>query len=422
MVKSGFAKRILARFDALSYRDYRLVFFASTISVTGNWMEIVLRNWLVYQISGSAFILGLSNLVHWLPFLVLSPLAGVFVDRWDKRLIMILAQIVLTLVTFLLGLLTIIGKIEVWHVILLVLIHGIAEAFDNPARQSLISDLVKRETVMNAVSLSSAVYFTARLLGPAIGGLLISTSGIGAGFIINAATFIPYILVLPFIHTAPTAQGIKQKKVWQSFKEGLEYIFTNKATLAVLVLVGLTSIFSISYMTLLPIFAEEVLFIGPQGLGFLNSAIGLGGILGALFLAYYSVQIRQKGLFICLAAASFGLFLLLFSFSRLYWFSLLCLTLAGSSNVVFNSGSNATLQTGCPSELRGRIMGVFTMTSLGTNVLGSLIVGSLGELLGAPLGLAISAFMSILVVTGVYFFIPSIHILNKNEYQNEEGC
>ncbi|MBC7347812.1 MAG: MFS transporter [Clostridia bacterium] len=218
---------IRGRFAALGYRDFRLVFLTAALSNTGNWMEIVLRNWLVYEISGSAFALGLCNLAHWLPFLILSPLAGAYVDRWDKRWVILSAQVTLTLVTLTLGLLTITGRIGIWQVVVLVLIHGVAESFDNPARQSLVSDLVGRKVVINAVSLNSAMYYGTRLVGPAIGGLLIAVSGTGIGFIINAATFLPYIFVLPFIHPRSASQGRVEQKAWKALLEGLAACVNN---------------------------------------------------------------------------------------------------------------------------------------------------------------------------------------------------
>lgn len=402
---------IRGRFAALGYRDFRLVFLTAALSNTGNWMEIVLRNWLVYEISGSAFALGLCNLAHWLPFLILSPLAGAYVDRWDKRWVILCAQVTLTLVTLTLGLLTITGRIGLWQVVVLVLIHGVAESFDNPARQSLVSDLVGRKVVMNAVSLNSAMYYGTRLVGPAIGGLLIAASGTGIGFIINAATFLPYIFVLPFIHPRSASQGRVEQKAWKALLEGLDYIRADRAVLAILVTVGLISTFSVSYQTLMPIFAEEILRVGPQGLGLLSSAAGLGALVGALFLACYSMRLRRQGLFVCGAASLFGFSLLMFSFSRIYGFSLCCLVLAGASNVAFSSTTNAILQTSSPDDLRGRVMGAFTMTSLGTNVFGSLIMGSLGEVLGAPHGLAVAALIAVFMAAAAYAFVPEMRRL-----------
>ncbi len=400
------------RFSALHYRDFRLIFFTGGISTIGNWMEIVLRNWLVYQISGgSPLILGLSNLVHWLPFLLLSPLAGVYVDRWGKKGVLMVAQSILTIVTMLLGVLTLMGIIQIWHILVLVLIHGISEAFDNPARQSLVSDLVAKGDVMNAISLNSAAFYGTRLIGPAAGGFLIAAAGTGIGFLINGLTFVPYIIALHFIHPLSTSNRVG--KTWQDFKEGLSYVKSNPSALTILTTVGIISTFSVSYQALLPIFADDILLRGAKGLGFLSAATGLGAIIGSVFLAYNSHRIAREGRFICLMATAFGVSLLVFSFSKFFWLSLLCLVVAGASNVAFSSSGNAVLQTNTPDSLRGRVMGVFTMTSMGTNVFGSLILGELGATFGAPGGLAISSSIAITTAVMSYVLAPGLRQLRK---------
>ncbi len=408
---STVSKTIAARFQALQSRDFRLVFFTGAISNTGNWMEIVLRNWLVYQISGSAFILGLSNFVHWLPFLVLSPITGVYVDRWDKRWVLFWAQGTLTVVTILLGVLTISDHIAVWHVMVLVLIHGISETFDSPARQAIVSELVGKEAVLNAVSLNSAIFNGTRFIGPAIGGALIVASGVGLGFIINGLTFIPYMVALLFVRKTFDLNRVKRANAWGDLLEGLRYIKKERTALTILLTVAVISVFSVSFVTLLPVFAKDILKVGPQGLGFLSGANGLGALISSLAIAYWANSLRRNGVFICVMAGIYGLSLLIFSFSLSYALSLFCMLMVGASNVAFSTSSNAVLQTQCPQNLRGRIMGIYTMTSLGTNVFGSLIMGSLGQALGAPLGLGISAFMAIAMAIAAFAISPSLRKL-----------
>ncbi len=374
-------------------------------------MEIIIRNWLVYRISGgSPMILGLSNLVHWLPFLILSPIAGVFVDRWEKRWLLVATQSTLTLVTTMLGVLTLMETIQIWHILVLTLIHGISEAIDSPARQSLVSDLVDKGAVMNAISLNSTAYYGTRLIGPAIGGFLITIAGIGLGFLINALTFVPYILALLFIR--PTRSSRLEGKTWRNFIEGLSYVRNNPAALTILIVVGIISVFTISYQTLLPIFADDILRVGPKGLGLLSAATGLGSVIGSLLLAFYSHRITRQGRFICAMAACFGVSLLIFAFSKVFWVSLLCLVVTGASNTTFTSSGNAVLQTNVPANLRGRVMGVFAMTSQGTNVFGSLLIGGLGSAFGATGGLAISSAIAVLAAVMSFVLAPGLRRLH----------
>ena len=408
---TGASGEIKGRFAALKYRDYRLIFLTGGISTIGNWMEIVLRNWLVYQISnGSPMILGLSNFVHWLPFLILSPIAGVFVDRWEKRWLLVATQGTLTLVTTLLGVLTLLGTIQIWHIMVLTLIHGISEAVDSPARQSLVSDLVDKGAVMNAISLNSTVFYGTRLIGPAIGGFLITAAGTGIGFLINALTFVPYIVALLFIR--PMVSSPLTGKTWGNFIEGLRYVGKNPAALTILIVVGVISVFTSSYQALLPIFADDILHAGPKGLGFLSAATGLGSVIGSLLLAFYSHRLTRQGLFICAMAACFGGSLLIFALSKVYWVSLLCMVVTGASNTTFTSSGSAVLLTNVPAQFRGRVMGVFTMTSQGTNVFGSVLIGGLGSAFGATGGLAISSAIAVLAAAMALILAPGFRRLH----------
>ena len=403
---------VKGRFEALKYRDYSLMFVTGGISNVGNWMEIVLRTWLVYEISGgSPWVLGLSNLVHWLPFLLLSPLAGVFADRWEKRWLLVVTQSILTLVTTMLGVLSLLGIVKIWHILLLTFIHGLSEATDNPARTSLVSDLVDKGTLMNAVSLNATAFYGTRLIGPAIGGFLIAAAGTGLGFIINALTFVPYIVALFFIRPAPSVRP--QSNPWENFKEGLGYVSQNRAALTILIVVGIISVFMVSYQSLLPIFADDILRAGPEGLGMLSAATGLGAVMGSLLLAFYSHRVVRQGRFICLMGAVFGLALLVFAFSKVYWFSLLCLVVAGAGNPTFASSGNAVLLTDVPAHLRGRIMGVFTMISQGSNVFGSLMIGGLGSAFGAAGGLAISSAVAVIAAAVSFALLPGTGKLGK---------
>lgn len=411
--------RTKGRFKALQYRDYRLTFYTGIINTTGNWMEGLIRNWLVYQISGgSPLMLGLANLVHWLPFLLLSPIAGVFSDRWEKRWLLVVTQSILTIVTTLLGILTFWGKIQFWQILLLTLIHGVSEATDSPARHSLVSDLVDKETVMNAISLNSFAFYGTRLIGPAIGGYLIAAAGTGIGFLINAVTFVPYIVALLFIR--PSQSGRLEGRTWQSFKDGLGYVRKNHTALTILTVVGMISVFMVSYSTLMPIFANDILRVGPEGLGLLSTAVGLGAVIGSFLLAFYSQRVTRPGRFICLTATSFGVSLLIFSLSTRFWLSLICLVATGASSTTFSSSGNAVLQTNVPANLRGRVMGVFTMTSQGSNVFGNLLIGGLGSTFGAPGGLAISSSIAIAVAILAFALAPEFRRL-QTKYL-EESC
>ncbi len=271
---------------ALKHKNYRLFFGGQIISLTGSWMQQVALSWLVYRMTGSAFILGLVSFSSQIPILILSPIAGVLIDRMNKHRIIIATQTLLMLQAFLLTFLVFSNVVEVWQIILLNIFSGIVNAFDLPARQSFIVEIVeKREDLGNAIALNSSIFNSARLVGPSIAGILISAVGEGICFLINGLSFIAVIVALLAMKIKAHHIEAKHSDMLQGFKKGINYTFGFIPIRAILLLIALISIVGMPYTILMPVFAKEILHGGPHTLGFLMGAIGIGALCGAFYLA-----------------------------------------------------------------------------------------------------------------------------------------
>ncbi len=386
---------------ALKHKNYRLFFSGQIISLTGSWMQQVALSWLVYRLTESAFMLGLVGFSSQIPILFLTPFAGVLIDRLNKHRIIITTQILLMLQAFLLTFLVLYDIIEVWQIIILNIFLGFVNAFDLPARQSFVVEMVeKREDLGNAIALNSSIFNSARLAGPSIAGILISAVGEGICFLINGISYIAVIAALLLMNIRAHHLEAKQSDMLQGFKEGIKYTFGFIPIRIILLLIALISIVGMPYTILMPIFAKEILHGGPHTLGFLMGAIGVGALCGAFYLASRKT-ILGLGKVIGIAAASFGTGLILFSLSTNFVLSMILLLITGMSMMVQMSSSNTILQTIVEDKMRGRVMSFYTTAFTGMAPFGSLIAGSLASEIGAPNTLIIGGICCI-IGAGIY--------------------
>ncbi|MDH4222145.1 MAG: MFS transporter [candidate division Zixibacteria bacterium] len=378
-------------FRSLRHRNYRLFWFGQMISLIGTWMQNVAQGWLVLRLSNSPFLLGAVSAFAGLPILFFSLPAGVLADRVNKRKFLIFTQIGAMLLAFILAFLAFTGLVKVWHVMFLALCLGLVMAFDAPARQAFIKEMVGKDDLLNAIALNSAIFNGARILGPAVAGILISLTGEAGCFFINGLSYLAVIAGLYMMKMQDIVFQSRNSSFLISFKQGISYIIGNKKVLALILMASTMSIFGLSYAVLMPVFARDILKAGSSGLGFLMSAAGIGAISAGLGLA--SRKKEEKLKYMQAGITVFFISLLLFSFSKSFFFSFIFLIGAGWGMISLVATCNTLLQEIIPDELRGRVMSFYVMMFMGTMPLGSLIAGTLGEAVGVIWAVRVGALL-----------------------------
>jgi MFS family permease len=374
---------------ALRHRNFRLFFSGQIISLIGSWLTTVATSWLVYKICRHSIpdqataMLGFVAFASQFPIFLIVPFAGVWVDRWNKRSILILTQTASMLQSFALAYLTLSGQITISQIIFLCVVQGIINAFDMPARQSYVVEMVDdKRDLGNAIALNSSMVHTARLLGPSIAGILISTVGEGYCFLVDGFSYGAVLTSLVFIRT-PKRQPVQHKAALEQLKEGLRYAWGFPPARALLLLVATASLMFTSQSVLMPVIADKILHGNEKTLGFLLGASGLGALTGSLYLASRE-SIVGLGRVILRAATALGIGLFCFGFSRTLYLSAPILLIAGLSTVLLMASSNTILQTIVDDDKRGRIMSLFSMAFMGTAPFGALLSGYLASWIGAP--------------------------------------
>lgn len=373
---------------ALRSRHYRLFVAGQLISLIGTWMQMVAQSWLIYRLTGSAALLGLLGFAGQIPVFVLAPLGGVIADRVRRHRVLVTTQTIMMALAAALAALTLSGNVRVSHLFVLASVLGIANAFDIPARQAFVVEMVEREDLMNAIALNSSMVNGARVVGPAIAGVVVAAVGEGWCFLLNALSYVAVIgalLLMRLPHRPPPAP---RTSAWASIVEGFVFSWRTAPVRALLLLLGLVSLMGMPYSVLMPIFADRILHGGPDAYGLLMSASGVGALAGAATLTVRR-HIRGLGRWIALSAAGFGLSLIAFAFSRSLWLSALLLVPAGFCMMVEMAASNTLIQAMVPDRLRGRVMAVYSMMFMGMAPLGALIAGALAAPFGAPATVAI---------------------------------
>jgi MFS family permease len=410
-IQSGL-KRI---FRALSHKNYRLFFGGQSISLIGTWMQQVAMNWLVYRLSHSALLLGVVGFTGRAPTFFLASLAGVYVDRWNRRRILIATQTLAMIQALILAALVLAGGIAVWHIVLLSIVLGIVNAFDVPARQAFVIDMVgDKENLGNAIALNSSMVNGARLVGPSIAGVLIGTAGEGTCFLLNGLSYIAVIASLLAMEITSRKRA-QPSPVWSSLKEGFAYAFGFPPIRSLLLLLALVSLMGMPYVVLMPIFAENIHHGGAQALGFLLGASGVGALAGAIYLASRK-SVLGLGRIIVLASSTFGAGLVLFSLSRLFAVSLALLAVVGFGMMVQMTSTNTILQTMVDEDKRGRVMSFYTMAFMGMVPFGNLLAGGLASVLGAPETVMMGGFLCILGSVAFAIGLPSLRKMARPVY------
>jgi MFS family permease len=403
-------------FRALYSRNYRLFFGGQGVSLIGTWMQQIAMSWLVYRMTNSAFFLGLIGFSSQICSFFFSPFAGVLSDRWNRHRILVATQSLSMIQAFILAALALTGAVTVLHLILLALFLGFVNAFDMPTRQAFVVEMVeKREDLGNAIALNSFLFNGARLVGPSIAGILISILGEGMCFLLNGLSFLAVIIALLSMKMTSHKGEITKTQVLQGFKEGVIYGLGFPPIRSILIFLGWISLVGTANTTLLPIFAKNILHGGPQTYGFLMAAIGVGAIIGAIFLAARK-SVLGLGRIIIIASSIFGIGLISFSLSHILWLSLSLLLLAGFGMMVHMASSNTILQTLVDDDKRGRVMSLYVMAFMGMAPFGSLAGGSLAGKIGAPYTLIIGGASCIL---GSFLFtkiLPSLRTMVRPIY------
>ncbi|HAW58234.1 MAG TPA: MFS transporter [Bacteroidales bacterium] len=397
-------------FRSLHYRNFRLFFIGQSISLIGTWIQRIALPWLVYDLTKSAFLLGLIGFAGQIPMFFIAPFAGVLTDRLNRYQLLIATQVFAMLQAFILAFLVLSGQINVGLILILNILLGCINAFDTPVRQSFFIEIIdKKEDLPNAIALNSSMVNAARLLGPSIAGVLIAFTGEGICFLINAVSYIPVVTSLLMMRIPKKLQPRNSSHVFNEQKEGFTYTFGHKALKYIILLLALVSLMGMPYTVLMPVFAKEILHGGSHTFGFLMGASGLGALCGALYLASKK-NVLGLGKLIAYSAALFGLSLLIFSFSRRFEFSIFLMIFIGLGMMLQMASSNTLLQTLSDDDKRGRVMSFYTMAYMGTAPFGSLLAGGLADIIGVAFTIG---FGGICCIIGAVIFWQKLPVLRQ---------
>ena len=403
--------RIVEALSALRHRNYRLYWLGQLSSVLAQNMEGIAQSWLVLELTNSPLLLGLTGLAFAIPTITLTLLGGVVADRADRRRIMIFSQLGSASIFFILATLVVVGRIALWHVMTLAFLSGCIRAFDRPSRMALLPQMVPREDIPNAVAVGGTIWQLNRLVGPAVAGLLIYLIGIGPTYyfcFIASLSAVCLWLGIRFEHQ-PTA--VSSGGLLQHMMDGLNFIRKNEIYYTFISMTFFNSVFGMSYLILMPVFARDVLTVGSQGFGFLQSAGGLGALCGVLAVAYFSHS-RGKGRQAIGGAIIFGILLIFFALSKSYPLSLILACALGIASQFYITMINAILQVNLPDQLRGRVMGIYGLTWELMPV-GGLIAGAIAEYAGAPAAVVVGGAFVAVMALAIAIFSPNMRRLEQ---------
>ena len=402
---------------ALRHRNFRLFTIGQFISLNGNWMQQVAMGWLIYRLTNSALLLGLVAFAGQSPVFFLAPIAGVIADRANRHRVVIIMQLLMMIQATLLASLVFFEVVQYWHILMLSVVFGIINAFEIPVRQAFLLEMVQsRDDLANAIALNSSVFNGARLVGPAIAGFVIAAFGEGTAFILNAISYLAVLAALLAMHIVPREKKRIRGRVLSNLREGFSYAFGFPPIRVVLNLVAAAALFGVPFTVLLPVFAVEVLHGDARTLGLLMSAVGVGALSGALYLAARE-SVRGLSRVITICATLFGAALVLFGFSSYLWLSLVTLAIAGFGMMVLMAASNTFLQTVSDDDKRGRIVSLYTMSYIGLAPFGSLLAGALAQRLGAQLTIALGGITTMVAAMLFAQHIPQFRLLVRPIYQ-----
>ena len=407
-------QRAPRRFGALAHRDFTLLWIGLLVSNAGTWMQNVAQGWVIYNLTDDRLALGAMGLAFGLPMVLFPLLGGVVADRIDRLTLLKLTQTAALLLTALLAALTWLGSVQFWHFWTIAFASATVLAFDNPARQALIPDLVPRDDLMSAISLNSVSFTGAQLVGPALAGLILAAFGrdlLKAGalvFLVNAVSYLAVLVPLFFIRPRHDASGEPddRRSGGNALVDGLRYVRSQPVLVLLIATVAVTSIFGRSFTLLLPIFARDVLDVGGEGLGWLNAAAGLGTIAAGLALAAFAHDLSRRALvvggIVALTASIYG-----FALSGSYALSLLLLALSGAAGTAMAASVATQIQSTVPGQLRGRVMSLNTLALIGLGPLGAFVSASMARVLPIQLAIAATASVMLLYLIATLLIVPA---------------
>jgi MFS family permease len=383
-------------FNALKYRNYRLFITGQVISLSGTWMQRVAQAWLVYELTKSAFALGVVGFATRVPVIFLSLFAGVLADRTDKRRILITSQVIAMIQAVVLAALTLTGAVRFWHVALLGAVLGATQSFDAPTRHSFFKEMVGQKDLMNAIALNSTAFNMARLVGPAIAGVLIYAIGIGGCFVVNALSFVAVIVAYLMMRFELRPIEASGRSHWEELKEGLDYVRNHVIVRTAVTLIGVASFLTFSYATLMPVFANRVLGGDARVFAGLMTAVGAGALVTALIVASLG-NFERKGLLTTAGVLAFPASMIGLSFTHTTALATSICFLLGAGMILLTASMNTLVQSAISDRLRGRVMSLYVLVFLGPLPFGNLLAGKLAETLGVVATLRLGAGISLVI-------------------------
>ena len=397
-------------FSSLRHIDYRYLWFGTVFMSAGQWIQQVTLSWLVYDLTGSSVLLGVLNGLRALPFLIASPIAGVAADRMDRRRLILCSESVLVMTSIAMGALVATGVLAVWHLFVFTVVTGISWAFVDPIRQSMVPMLVPKQDLMNAVALNSAAFNMTKVIGPSLGGVLIVAFGVAANFFIQGLT---YAIVLLFVYrmvVPATPAQARHSSPLANLKEGLAYVWSNPIVFALMTAALVPRIFAMPFQTLMPVFQKDVFQVGPEGLGVLLTAPGLGAMIAGLALATLSSRIRRQGIFMLVSLVMLGVMTNLFSWSTSFPLAIIALVGEGAFQIFYMATTNTMLQVIVPDHLRGRVMSIYALDR-GLMPVGSLLAGVSAHYIGAPATVSLMGATVIVLALTLAWLAPVVRRL-----------
>ncbi|WP_143316702.1 MFS transporter [Clostridium sp. HBUAS56017] len=402
-VGNGVISKINNPFVSLKHRNFRYYWIGMCVSLIGTWMQNIAQPWLAYSLTDSPFLLSLIGILQFTPMLIFSLFAGVIIDKFSKKKILIFTQITSLIITLILAILVWSGQVQYWHILLMATLLGIVNTLDMPSRQSFIIELVGKEDLMNAIALNSMVFNVARIIGPAIAGIVMGYYGVKVCFFVNSISFAAVVVGLFFIKTKEVERKVKSDtKIIDEIKDGLKYIYKHNILLNTIIVVFIVGTFAPNFSVLVPVFAKEILNQNEAGFGILMSFMGMGSFIGAMFIATLS-KLGPKKIFIYVVPLIVGGFLIFTGISSAYILTGIFLAFTGFFFICFSSSANSTLQLNARNEYRGRVMSVYTLVFAGSTPIGNFYAGVITETFDARIGFI--ACGSIIIMLMILLFI-----------------
>jgi MFS family permease len=395
---------------SFGHRNFRLYWFGNLTSLIGTWIQNIASGWLVLQLTDSPFFVGLNSTVTWLPAWIVSLPAGAMADRFDKRRLMLWTQSLLAVFALVLAILTWTRIITIYHILVISTLSGFVVTMNSPIAQSLIPDLVNRRNVLNAIALNSAMFNSARIIGPSIAGVLLGTIGAGACFGINSVSFLAIIGALLLIRLEPVERDPDTESVWHRILAGLRFVKNHKDIRTLIIMMSVFSSFGILYLALMPVFARDVFHAGSRGYGLMMTCIGIGAVVGGLTLATIS-RTRHKGRILVLGTLCLGLLVVAFSLVRTFALALPLLILIGFCQTSIASLTNTLVQTLAPDHIRGRALSVYMVAFNGMFPLGSFLAGAIAQKFGAPAATFVGGCAVLVSLAAVSVLAPQVRKL-----------